>query len=364
MRLCVVVFLCLVSVMLIGCGGDEEEENSPPTIDTITVPETASADEDVVFQVVASDIDGDVLAYLWTVNGIPLDTTIPTVTWTTPEKGGKVTVEIRVSDGVNIPVVSQRTLTVSSKPDGKGVEMVLIPTGEFEMGSNDKKPVHTVHLDAFYIDIYEVTNAKYRKFIQFRGHAEPKYWNNSNYNQPNQPVVGVMWYDAMAYAQWAGKRLPTEAEWEYAARGGLAGKEYPWGDKAPDGSQCNFADKNAPADHDWADRNADDGYRYPAPVGSFPANNYGLYDMSGNVWEWCLDEYQADFYSKSPRTNPIAGGSISYVINNFTSVESWRVLRGGSWVSLNGNVRVANRLRYYPDYGWIATFGFRCVSAR
>ena len=262
MRLCVVVFLCLVSVMLIGCGGDEEEENSPPTIDTITVPETASADEDVVFQVVASDIDGDVLAYLWTVNGIPLDTTTPTVTWTTPEKGGKVTVEIRVSDGVNIPVVSQRTLTVSSKPDGKGVEMVLIPTGEFEMGSNDgdddEKPVHTVFVDAFYIDIYEVTNAQYKKFVEATGHREPKGygfvdgevkddfepWKSPDFNGDNQPVVCVSWHDAMAYAQWAGKRLPTEAEWEKAARGGLKGKRYPWGDEAPDGTQCNFADKN------------------------------------------------------------------------------------------------------------------------
>ena len=363
MRLCVVVFLCLVSVMLIGCGGDEEEENSPPTIDTITVPETASADEDVVFQVVASDIDGDVLAYLGTVNGIPLDTTTPTVTWTTPEKGGKVTVEIRVSDGVNIPVVSQRTLTVSSKPDGKGVEMVLIPTGEFEMGSNDEKPVHTVHLDAFYIDIYEVTNAKYRKFIQFRGHAEPEYWNNSNYNQPNQPVVGVTWYDAMAYAQWAGKRLPTEAEWEKAAHGGLKGKRYPWGDEAQDGTQCNFADKNT--NFDWSDKKADDGYQWTAPVGTFPPNNYGLYDMTGNVWEWCLDEYQADFYSKSPRTstNPIAGGSIPHVINNFTSVESWRVLRGGSWNGINNYVRVANRGWFSPG-SRVVTFGFRCVSAR
>ena len=353
MRLCVVVFLCLVSVMLIGCGGDEEEENSPPTIDTITVPETASADEDVVFQVVASDIDGDVLAYLWTVNGIPLDTTTPTVTWTTPEKGGKVTVEIRVSDGVNIPVVSQRTLTVSSKPDGKGVEMVLIPTGEFEMGSNDKKPVHTVHLDAFYIDIYEVTNAKYRKFIQFRGHAEPEYWNNSNYNQPNQPVVGVTWYDAMAYAQWAGKRLPTEAEWEKAARGGLKGKRYPWGD--------NISHDDA----NYLGTGGRDTWATTAPVGSFPPNNYGLYDMSGNVWEWCLDEYQADFYSKSPRTstNPIAGESILYVMKNFTNVKSWRVLRGGSWLLNIYGVRVALRLRIYPDVRF-ASFGFRCVSAR
>ena len=237
------------------------------------------------------------------------------------------------------------------------VEMVLIPTGEFEMGSNDgpdnEKPVHTVFVDAFYIDKYEVTNAKYRKFIQFRGHAEPEYWNNSKYNQPNQPVIGVTWYDAMAYAQWAGKRLPTEAEWEKAARGGLKGKRYPWGD--------NISHDDA----NYLGTGGRDTWAITAPVGSFPPNGYGIYDMAGNVWEWCMDEYQADFYSKSPRTstNPIAGESILYIIKNSTDVKSRRVLRGGSWLFLNYRGRVANRLRYDPDI-WYATFGFRCVSAR
>ena len=231
--------------------------------------------------------------------------------------------------------------------------MVLIPAGEFEMGDHfnerggNERPVHTVFVDAFYIDIYEVTNAKYRKFIQFRGHAEPKYWNNSKYNQPNQPVIGVTWYDAVAYAQWAGKRLPTEAEWEKAARGGLKGKRYPWGDEI-DSTKANY--------------NSNVGKT--TAVGSFPANGYGLYDMAGNVWEWCLDEYQADFYSKSPRTNPIAGGSISYIINNFTDVKSRRVSRGGSWYTRPiHSVRVAYRDGVDPD-DRSATFGFRCVSAR
>ena len=242
------------------------------------------------------------------------------------------------------------------------VEMVLIPTGEFEMGSNDgdddEKPVHTVFVDAFYIDIYEVTNAKYRKFIQATGHAESTYWNNSKYNQPNQPVVGVSWYDAMAYAQWAGKRLPTEAEWEKAARGGLVGKRYPWGDEAPN-EGGTYRANYGPGDDGKAD-----GYEYTAPVGSYPANGYGLYDMSGNVWEWCMDEYQADFYSKSPRTNPIAGAAnLDEMINNFTNVKSWRVLRGGSWNGINNYVRVANRGWFSPG-SRVVTFGFRCVSAR
>ena len=144
------------------------------------------------------------------------------------------------------------------------VGMVLIPAGEFEMGDHfneglaDELPVHTVSLDDFYMDVNEVTNAQYKKFVEATGHREPKGygfvdgevkdgfepWKSPYFNGDNQPVVCVSWHDAMAYAQWAGKRLPTEAEWEKAAHGGLKGKRYPWGDEAPDGTQCNFADKN------------------------------------------------------------------------------------------------------------------------
>ena len=242
-----------------------------------------------------------------------------------------------------------------------GAEMVWIEGGTFEMGSNnsrdDEKPVHTVTVNGFYMDAHEVTNAQYRKFIQATGHtehAEPNNWNDSEFNQPTQPVVGVRWYDAMAYAQWAGKRLPTEAEWEYAARGGLKRKTYPWGDDAPDAGETYRANYS----------NKADGYQYTAPVKSFAKNGYGLYDMAGNVYEWCLDEYKADFYGKSPRANPIAGESISDVINNSTSVKSRRVLRGGSWSINDVDLRAASRFRVYPGYSNYIFFGFRCVSAR
>ena len=238
--------------------------------------------------------------------------------------------------------------------------MVLIPTGEFQMGSNDpeaendEQPVHTVYLDAFYIDKYEVTNAQYKKFIDAKPRWRKKYlyapyladWDGNNYpnGEANRPVVHVNWYAAMAYAKWAGKRLPTEAEWEYAARGGLVGKKYPWGDDI-DGSKANY------------DLKVSDTTR----VGKYPPNGYGLYDMAGNVWEWCLDAYDPDFYSNSPRRNPIAGhDNIAQVTSNFSIVETPRVLRGGSWIYDPGSLRVTGRIWKVPSYA-SDDVGFRCA---
>ncbi|MDE0043007.1 MAG: SUMF1/EgtB/PvdO family nonheme iron enzyme [Candidatus Poribacteria bacterium] len=164
--------------------------------------------------------------------------------------------------------------------------MALVPPGEFLMGAIDdddmgytksfreEKPQHVVYLDAFHIDVYQVTNAQYRKFVDATGHPSPNPWNDSNFNAPNQPVVGVSWFDAVAYAKWAGKRLPTEAEWEKAARGGLVNKRYPWGNEPPDGTQCNFKDRDVDTDILYDER-INDGYRYTAPVGSYPPNGYG-----------------------------------------------------------------------------------------
>jgi iron(II)-dependent oxidoreductase len=232
-----------------------------------------------------------------------------------------------------------------------GAEMILIPAGEFIMGSpegegdDDEHPQHTVFLDAFYIDKYEVTNAQYKQFIDATGREAPKYWDDENFNQPDQPVVGVVgvdWYDAVAYAKWAGKRLPTEAEWEKAARG-TDGRKYPWGNEW-DNQKCNSG-----ADGD--------GYEYTAPVGSFPdgASPYGVMDMVGNVCEWVADWYDSNYYSRSPQQNP--KGPDYGEESAFGGV-----LRGGSWTIPDATaLRCADR--YWLSRGiWNLDWGFRCAQ--
>jgi len=243
-----------------------------------------------------------------------------------------------------------------------GAEMMLIPAGEFEMGSNYKsEKVHTVYLDAFYMDKYEVTNEKYAEFLNEygkttddAGHELIKidssyclieksrnvYRPKSGYE--NHPVVMVSWYGAAAYAQFYGKRLPTEAEWEKAARGGLKGKKYPWGDEI-DSTKAKYG-----------------GGGGAKPVGSFPPNGYGLFDMAGNVWEWCADEYDANYYSKSPKKNPAGPGTpIRFVDDDFTSVEKVPVYRGGSWDDGPFDLRCAVR-NWDGSTGSDLSYGFRC----
>ncbi|MDP6595061.1 MAG: formylglycine-generating enzyme family protein [Candidatus Poribacteria bacterium] len=222
--------------------------------------------------------------------------------------------------------------------DGAG--MVRIPAGSFQMGSRDgesnETPVHKVQLDAFYMDVHEVTVGQFREFVNQSGCSYEGDWDDvAKYSAGDDyPMIYVTWSDATAYAKWVGKRLPTEAEWEYAARGGLAGKRYPWGDEM---TKAHYGSWNG-------------GRGTTKAVGSFGVNRYGLYDMAGNVWEWCQDWYSKDYYQNSPTKNPPG-----------PDTGSKRVLRGGSWGSTTSPLRVALRNDSPPNSGGNSA-GFRCVS--
>lgn len=266
--------------------------------------------------------------------------------------------------------------------DGKdSVKMLWIPGGAFEMGSNDfpdARPIHKVRINGFWMDEHEVTNAQFAAFVKATGYKtvaerplnpadfpgvpadklipgsavftppaqhvrldNPMQWwryvNYANWQQPegpgssvenrmNEPVVHVSYEDAAAYAAWTGKRLPTEAEWEFAARGGKQYKDYYWGDELKPGGKwiANIFQGSFPEGN-----TKEDGYAGVAPVKTFAVDNYGLYDMNGNVWEWCADYYRPDYYKTSPADNP-RGPADSFDPDEPGAVK--RVQRGGSFL--------------------------------
>ncbi|HEX9883739.1 MAG TPA: formylglycine-generating enzyme family protein [Desulfobaccales bacterium] len=248
-----------------------------------------------------------------------------------------------LSPGLIQPAVADETV------ESQGIEFRLIPGGAYLLGSPpdeagrfaDEVSSHKVYLTPFYIAVTETTNAQYARFLKATGHPAPLYWKDKNLNAPGQPVVGVTWDDATAFCQWLSQvtgvehRLPTEAQWEVAARGGLVGQLYPWGSEAPDaggGYRANYR----PNDF------ADDGFAFSAPVGSFPSNRFMIYDMAGNVSEWCQDRYV-----------PLrSGGPFQPGV--------LRLLKGGSWTSRARDLRSAARQSAPPGYadGYI---GFRVV---
>ncbi len=190
-------------------------------------------------------------------------------------------------------------------------------------------PVHEVTLSAFSIAPYPVTNSQFADFVQQTGYctdAEEFGWSHPEGPQSDiaersdHPVVQVSWADAAAYCRWAGARLPTEAEWEFAARGGLDGMAFPWGNELEPGDihRMNVFQGEFPAENSCAD-----GFAGTCPVGSFPANDYGLYEMTGNVWEMCSDSYHAEYYAASPALDP-AGPALP--------PDAPRVQRGGSYL--------------------------------
>ena len=220
------------------------------------------------------------------------------------------------------------------------IDMNMVTAGQFWMGSSlneskneTEKPRHKVKLATYYIDKYPVTNQAYRKFMKEAGHPEPPFWADPQFNNPTQPVVGISWEDAMAYAEWANKRLPTEAEWEKAAKG-EGGQMYPWGDEFNPGLA-----------------NVDYVMVQTSQVDRFPggASPYGCLDMIGNVWEWCSDWFDENYYALSPSENPEGPPK-----------GDRRVIRGGAWDTISFNARNAFRFFSEPDVK-ASNIGFRCV---
>ena len=354
------IFVMISVLCVAGCGSDEAVL-SPENIDSVvaTPPSGSIIAPNATITVTFDTPPGNV-----TVNTGTTIATDQTVKISGPFTTGPLTLTLTWEDGfraLNYTVKVPESLSPVA-PAG----MVLIPAGEFQMGSNDpeahkdEQPVHRVYVDAFFMDEYEVTNLEYQKFVlanpswqkdridnSFHGGYYLHHWNGNDYpnGKANHPVEHVSWYGAMAYAKWVGKRLPTEAEWEYAARGGLSSKKYPWGDDIHIG-RANYGNNS----------------KGPTAVGKYLPNQYGLYDMTGNVWEWCLDEYDKDFYFSSPHENPLSDAhSIDWIMDNFTEIQTNRVCRGGSWDSYPVVVRVAFRFRS-PPWDANSDFGIRCVK--
>jgi formylglycine-generating enzyme required for sulfatase activity len=231
----------------------------------------------------------------------------------------------------------------SFQTDSRDVPMALVPAGEFTMGSTlkaDEKPVRRVYLDAFYMDKYHVTVGQYARYLEATGTEAPPEWDIMN--QPRhqkRPVVNVSWSDAATFCKWAGKRLPTEAEWEKAARG-TDGRLYPWGNETPTRLHANFGKK------EWAHHMA------LVPVGMFEMGKspYGIYDMAGNAWEWVNDWYDHDYYKKSPTKNPQG-----------PATGKSKVVRGGNWRYVQEFLRSSFRYNADPS-GRQFGYGFRCAK--
>lgn len=237
--------------------------------------------------------------------------------------------------------------------------MLFVPAGTFTMGSDtvdslsdsDEKPAHAVTLDPFWIDKLEVANFQYAQCVNAGTCAPSRRVTGADYNGHRQPVVDVSWQDAAIYCAWAGARLPTEAEWEYAARGPYS-LIFPWGNTF-DGSRTNSCDASCRAI--WKDASVNDGFRLTAPVGSYPAGIswVGALDMAGNVNEWVNDWYSSNYYTRQASLNPPGPTE--------AELAGYKVVRGGGWGSPRNYVRCAKRSFGVPDYGYNQT-GFRCAS--
>jgi len=248
---------------------------------------------------------------------------------------------------MNTMISEPRNTVSKTSPAG----MVLIPAGEFDMGSDENQPespIHTVSLAAFYMDEVPVVNSRFAFFVADTGFEtsaraeDGSTWRTfATPDRQDHPVVLVSWDDAVAYATWAGKRLPTEAEWEKAARGLLIGALFPWGNQRADRGHTN-----------WNRSPAESSFPPTTPVRQFPANGYGLHEMAGNVWEWCNDWYLEDYYWRSPSRDPQGPDN-----------GNTRVRRGAAWnVRRDFRLRCSTRGNMHPHKGH-PNLGFRCVRS-
>jgi formylglycine-generating enzyme required for sulfatase activity len=272
------------------------------------------------------------------------DTTYRTTHTFTEISPGSHTIRLVLSGfddwSCSIQVESNRTANVNATLTSEYYAMELIEEGLFMMGSDsgdsDERPVHPVYVSAFYMDRYEVTNEQYKGFIDATGNRAPPYWSNDEYpsGQAKHPVVRISREDMIAYCRWISKRLPTEAEWEKAARGKNEGYDYPF--PFLNSLSCGQANISGCIGN-------------TKPVGSYPANDYGLYDMAGNVWEAVKDWYDESYYSNSVLNNPQGPSS-----------GTLRVKRGGSWRDPGPSARCANRNHMLAS-DRLQALGFRCA---
>jgi serine/threonine-protein kinase len=358
------VALIVLVLVLSGCGGGDGKPTDTPISAAAVIPTSTDTPR------LTTTLEPSVTpTSTRTATPHPTDTPTPTSTATPRPTDTPTPSEVPMLD-IGSTMTRERDSAV----------MVYAPGGTFQMGSSEaeidaafeqceqnvgsgecsrdqferESPQHTVTLVSFWIDKYEVTNTQYRQCLEDGACRAPTTcnWGEPTYedeSKADHPVICVDWDGARTYCEWADSRLPTEAEWEYAARG-LEGRTYPWGDTF-DGERVNFCDANCP--EDWKDPDWDDGYELTAPVGSFEegASWCGALDMAGNVWEWVADWYQEDYYAVSPVSNP-TGPEAGEV----------KVVRGGSWYSYAYHVRSADRGRYDPVDS-VSNLGFRCVGA-
>ena len=402
-HIAILLTLCLLGVFSPGCG---KKSADPVNLDPVAdagPDQSARVGERVMLNASGSaDPDEDALTYQWAASednpaGAILSEDHVSDPTFTPEAAGRYTFTLIVHDGKADSAPDEITVTVLERdapPEDFG-KMIFIPEGPFTMGNTPNgygraynvldrhwtttdawavHPGNPVFVKGFWMDQHEVTNKQFRAFVDATGTVTDAEKNGESWvfvdeewvsvrgacwhapegpgstiaDRTYHPVVHVSWFDAIAYAAWAGKRLPTEAEWEKAARGAMGedgngdgvgdGTKYPWGDQW-DGAKCNADDETTYDGHI-------DGTAGTASVGTYPegASVYGVHDMAGNVWEWCADNYAP---YRSPHAPPTTG--------------DLRVRRGGSWYSMFEDVRTAHRDSYAPEFS-ISTYGFRCAT--